>query len=295
VGDPVKLFTIVASAAALVVGGLSAQTMTVQDILSLSAPEADHRISYGEDALQFGDLRLPDGDGPHPVVVVIHGGCWRSQYNLEHISSFCAALTRAGLATWSLEYRRVGDPGGGWPGTFEDVALGTDTLRTLAESYPLELDRVAAVGHSAGGHLVLWLAARSRLPAGSPLYSANPLPLRGVVSLAGIPDLERAHREEICGDMVSRLLGGAPTDVPDRYRQGSPIEQLPLGIPLRLVHGALDTVVPPGESRRFESRATEKGDDVQLIVRDEAAHYEPIAPQTEAWKKVRDILLSLTR
>jgi acetyl esterase/lipase len=274
-------------------GSLPAQTLTVQDILALPSPEADHRIAYGSDPLQFGDLRLPEGEGPHPVVVVVHGGCWRSEYDLEHLASFSAALTGAGVATWSLEYRRVGDDGGGWPGTFEDVSRGTDTLRKLAESYPLDLDRIAAVGHSAGGHLVLWLAARNRLPKSSPLHCENPLPLNGVVALAGIADLETAHGEEVCGDMVSRLLGGTPQEVPDHYRQGSPIEHLPFGIPSRLIHGALDKIVPLAQSKRFESRAEERGDDVQLIVRDEAAHFELIAPNTPAWKAVRDAILSL--
>jgi acetyl esterase/lipase len=279
--------------AILVGGSLPSQTLTVQDVLALPTPEADHRIAYGNDPLQFGDLRLPEGDGPHPVVVVVHGGCWRSEYDLGHLSSFNAALTGAGVATWSLEYRRVGDNGGGWPGTFEDVSRGTDYLRKLAESYPLDLSRGAAVGHSAGGHLVLWLAARSRLPASSPLYSESPLSLNGVVALAGVADLETAHEEQVCGDTVSRLLGGTPQQAPDHYRQGSPIELLPFGIPLRLIHGALDTIVPLTQSRRFESQAKEKGDDVQLIVRDEAAHFELIAPETPAWKEVRDTILSL--
>ena len=141
-----------------------ASAMTSQinsrDILTMPAPEADERISYGSDSLQFGELRRPAGDGPHPVAVVIHGGFWRAAYSLDHIGHLATALTEAGVATWSLEYRRIGDPGGGWPGTFEDIGAGADFVRQLAESASLDLARIVTVGHSAGGHLALWLAGR---------------------------------------------------------------------------------------------------------------------------------------
>lgn len=187
-----------------------AQNLTFEDITKLTAPPADHRIAYGNDPSQFGDLRLPQGKGPYPVVVVIHGGCWYSEYDLRHVASFSAALTRLGLVTWSLEYRRIGNARGGWPGTFEDVALGTYYLRLLARTYPLDLKRVIVVGHSAGGELALWLAARGHLPKDSPLYIRDPLPLKGVVSLAGITDL-RKYRPN-CGDGVRKLLGGSPEE-----------------------------------------------------------------------------------
>ncbi len=159
--------------------------VTWGEIASQPVPPADHRIAYGSDSLHFGELRLPRGSGPHPLVVVIHGGCWRSQYDLRHISSASAALTRAGFATWTLEYRRIGNPGGGWPGTFRDVTQGVDYVRTLAQSFPLDTGRVVLLGHSAGGHLALWLAARPNLSRESPLSSPAPLPVRGVVSWPG--------------------------------------------------------------------------------------------------------------
>ncbi len=259
----------------------------------MPVPAADHRIAYGSDSSQFGDLRLPKGAGPFPIVVVIHGGCWLSEYNLDHIASFCAALTRAGVATWSLEYRRVGNPGGGWPGSFEDIARGTDHLRALARSYPLDLQRIVVVGHSAGGHLALWVASRHRLPKGSPLYSAKPLPIDGVVSLAGVVDLRRAAEERVCGDAVTRLLGGSPAEVPERYRQGSPIELLPLGVPQRLVHGARDRLVPLGLDQEYEAAARKAGDDVRLIVLEKDGHFEMIAPESPAWPTVKEAVLSL--
>ena len=166
-------------------------TVTWEQISRPPAAPADHRIQYGEHAFAFGELRLPRGSGPHPVVVVVHGGCWQSQYDLRYMSHLSAALSQAGIATWTLEYRRIGNAGGGWPGTFDDVARGTDYVRTLAQRFPLDLNRVVVAGHSAGGHLALWVAARRNLPRESPLFTANPLPLRGVVSLAGITDLRK--------------------------------------------------------------------------------------------------------
>ena len=182
--------------------------MTGQDLLALPQPPADRTIAYGSAPQQVAELRLPKGPGPHPVVVLVHGGCWQAPWGFDHVRSLAAALTAEGYATWSLEYRRLGDPGGGWPGTFEDVAHGADHLREVAREHPLDLDRVVAVGHSAGGQLALWLAARPRLPEGSPLRAAKPLRLRGVVSLAGITDLRAGAASGVCGDAIPQLLGG---------------------------------------------------------------------------------------
>jgi acetyl esterase/lipase len=266
--------------------------LTVQDVLKLPVPAADHRLAYGGDPLQFGDLRLPQGAGPHPVVIVLHGGAWLAQYNLDHVASFCAALTRAGVATWSLEYRRVGNPGGGWPGTFTDVARGADHLRILAGPHRLDLDRVAVVGHSAGGHLALWLAGRRRLPKGSPLYADTPLPVRGVVSLAGVTDLRKFRLRM---DVVDQLLGGKPDDVPGRYEQTSPLELLPLGVPQWLLHGARDGLVPIALAKEYEAAAKKKGDDVRLTLFEAAGHFELIVPESSAWPAVRDAVLSVLK
>jgi acetyl esterase/lipase len=267
--------------------------MTVKDALRLPTPPPDHRIPYDDDSQQFGDLRLPKGKGPHPVVIVVHGGCFRAKYDLTLLSSFSAALTEAGLATWSLEYRRVGNDGGGWPGTFEDVARGADHLRVVARSYPLDLNRVVATGHSAGGHLVGWLAARPRLPKESVLYSDDPLPLRGVVPLAGVMDLRRDLDGGICAKVTGRLMGGTPAEVPDRYQQGSPIELLPFGLPQRSIIGDKDQTKLVEMVRHYTEAAKDAGDDATLAVLEGAGHFELTTPGSSAWPVVRDAVRSL--
>lgn len=269
--------------------------VTWAEIAAQPLPPADHRIEYASGPHRFGELRLPTGPGPHPVVVLIHGGCWQSEYDLAHVTPLAAALTRAGFATWTLEYRRIGATGGGWTATFDDVARGTDHLRALAREHPLDLDRVALAGHSAGGHLALWLAARRNLPAGSPLHAPDPLPVRGVVALAAITDL-RAYGEGAgsCNAAVPQLLGGGPAAFPERYAHASPIELLPLGVPVRLVHGALDPIVPLAQSERFAERARVAGDDAQVRVVEGAGHFDVIAPFAPAWgtveRAVRELL-----
>lgn len=252
-------------------------------ILDLTPPPADARIAYGDAPQQFGDLRLPKSGGSHAVALVIHGGYWRSAYGLEHIGHLCAALTRAGVATWSLEYRRIGDPGGGWPAAGNDVVRGAGYLRTLARRYPIDLNRVVAIGHSAGGHLALWLAAQHRIP------------LRGVVSLAGVADLRRAWELRLSRGVVAELLGGTPQEQPERYRQASPIEMLPLGVPERLLHGINDDVVPIEISRKFQAAATAAGDDARLVELPDAGHFELIDPRTRAWAQVEAAVLDLAK
>jgi acetyl esterase/lipase len=292
------LLLVLAYCSALIVaacGSKSAHSLLEwSDIAALPQEPADERIQYGADPLQFGELRLPAGPGPHPVAVFIHGGCWRSHFDLRHVASASAALARAGVATWTIEYRRIGDAGGGWPGTFQDVALGTDHLRTLAQRYPLDLTRVVLIGHSAGGHLALWLAARHHLPPGSPIGSADPLPIRGVVPLAGITDLRTfGAGAGGCNAAVAALLGGTPEEVPTRYAQANPMELLPSGVPTRLLHGALDPIVPVEQSRSFQAHGSERGDDTRLRVIEGMGHFDLIAPTSPAWRQVERTVRSL--
>ena len=270
-----------------------AQNLTFEDIKKLPRPSADHRIAYGSDPSQFGDLRLPQGNGPHPVVVVIHGGCWYSEYDLNHLASFCDSLTRLGVATWSLEYRRIGSTRGGWPSTFEDVAGGTDYLRVLAQTYSLNLKRVIVIGHSSGGQLALWLGSRAHIPKDGPLYSPNPLPVQGIVSLAGITDLRKYSSS--CGGAVRKLLGGSPEELPLRYQQTSPIELLPIGVTQVLIHGSRDQIVPADFSKDYETTAKTKGDDVRLTLIEKADHFELIAPHSSAWPALVESVSTLLK
>ncbi len=222
----------------------------------------------------LGELTLPEdaGTGPYPVVVFIHGGFWREAFDLSHGRPLCGALTKLGFAVWSLEYRRLGMPGGGWPGTLDDVREAALHLNVLAREHPLDLGRVVAAGHSAGGQLALWLAAQ------------NAIELRGVVSLAGVADLRRGWELGLSRGVVGEFLGGSPEEVPERYAAASPIELLPVSVPQRVVHGTADSVVPFEIGERF-AVASWNG---ELVPLEGTGHSELIDPATKEWVVVRD-------
>ncbi len=226
--------------------------------------------AYGEAADQVGDLRLPDGPGPHPTAVVIHGGFWRAAYTRANTAAISVALARAGWATWNLEYRR----GGGHEPTLEDVAAGTDALARLPA--PLELRRAVAIGHSAGGHLALWLASTGRVA--------------GAVGLAAVCDLTAAARDHLGSDAVVEFLGGTPAEVPDAYRAADPALLLPLGVPQVLAHGTEDDRVPISQSRLYGERAREAGDACHVLELEGADHFDVIDPRSAAWSAIQDAL-----
>ena len=279
------------------------------NLFARHAAKPFERLFYGPDKYQFGDLRLPApgaasaaapthgvaAAGPYPVVIVIHGGYWRAAYGLGYFDEPCAALTALGVATWNIEYRRLGNRGGGWPNTLLDVALAADHLRTLAATYPLDLTRVVALGHSAGGHLACWLAARPRISANAPLHTPDPLPLRAAVALAGVVDLRRAWELRLSGAVTQTLLGGAPDAYPARYDAASPYELLPLGVPQVLFHGTADASVPFEISERYVARACERGDDVRLVTLLGAGHFEPVEARTPEWASVQRTVVELAR
>jgi acetyl esterase/lipase len=268
--------------------------MSAADALAMPRPDADYLILYGEGSAQFGELRLPVGEGPYPVVVVIHGGCWLAQYDLGYMSAFAHELTAAGVATWSIEYRRVGDEGGGWPGTFQDVADAADYLTVLARDHDLDLDRLAAVGHSAGGHLALWLAGRKWLDADDPLRGDFPLALNGVVALAGITDLAAYASPEGCGSAVPELLGGDTETVLDRVRKSSPVEMVPFGISQTLIVAEHDSIVPAAQAESFRDAARRNGDAVTLTEILGAGHFELVDPKHPGFRVIRqEIMRSL--
>ena len=241
---------------------------------------------YGRRRSQAGELFLPAGPGPHPVAVLLHGGFWQAAFGRGLMAEVSADLAANGVAAWNLEYRRIGG-GGGWPATFEDVAAGIDALAAIPD---LDLTRVTAVGHSAGGHLALWAAARPGLPAGAP-GAAPAVVVTAAVAQAGVLDLAGADRLGLGGRAVSQLLGGRVDQVPDRYRLASPLERLPLGVPQLLVHGRRDGHVPAEGSERYAEAARAKGDRVDLAILPDAGHMDLIDPASPGWALVREWLL----
>ncbi len=256
------------------------------------------RLFYGPETLQFGELHLPRSQEIHPVVILIHGGFWYNSYGYTLMTSMADDLARQGVAAWNIEYRRIGDNGGGWPGTFLDVAKAADYLRAIADRYQLDLNRVVTMGHSAGGHLALWLAARRKLALDSPLAVANshdvpPLALRGAISLAGVNDLKRSWQLNLGGGAATELLGGSLTRFPERYAAASPAALLPLGIPQVLVHGTEDDRVPYAMSSGYLADAQTAGDDIQLITLQGEEHFVLIDIRSTAWKKTVQALRGL--
>lgn len=271
--------------------------LSIEDYVQLPPIAANHRFFYGSDPSQFADLYLPtqsgDYPGDYPVVILLHGGCWLAEYGLSPLGQLCKAFTQEGLAVWSLEYRRLGN-GGGWMTTFEDVANGVEFLRSIKEQYALDLSRLIAVGHSAGGHLALWLAGRHHLPPDSPLFSTTSLPLQGVVSLAGIPDLAGAGKRNICGSACYDLVGGLPEERPHLYQQASPIALLPLGIPQWHIFGQEDELVPADSIESYLAIARQH-DEVHYDLLPNTGHFEVVVPGTLAWQTVRHAVLTLIR
>ena len=274
--------------------------ITFSQLLAQPRVTADRRIAYGPDALQFGELWLPRGNGRHPVIVLIHGGCWRADLpGLELMDYMAADLRDRGYAVWNLEYRRIGHPGGGYPGTFQDIAAGLDHLRAIASQHHLDLRRVAISGHSAGGHLALWAAARDRLPVQSPLHTADPLPVRGVVSLAGIADLD-AYRQtgpDACGgpSTIDGLVGVQQPGGRDVFADTSPPALLPLGDRQLVISGALDPIVPPRFGQDYAAAAAARGDPARSIVLEGAGHFEVIDPTSAVWPRIVEAFSGLLR
>jgi acetyl esterase/lipase len=248
------------------------------------------RLAYGQARSQFGDLRLPGGQGPHPIVIVVHGGFWENGYDLDLMLPICETFQRQGIATWNVEFRRLGEPGGGWPGTFLDVAAASDHLRTLARKHSLDLKRVVTLGHSAGGQLALWAAGRRWIRNGE-LRQRSPLRVQGAVSLAGVVDLRRAW--DLGFQQVGQLMGGSPEEVPTRYGSGSPAELLPLGVRQVLVLGKEDRIIPASLNETYVQEARARGDDVQLVPIRGVDHAELIEPQSAAWPAVEAAVRSV--
>lgn len=255
-----------------------------EDILNLPPPPPDKRVAYGSDPNQFIDLRFPSK--PHqgfmPLAINIHGGFWRAKYSLDHAGHLCAALSARGIATANVEYRRVGNEGGAWPGTFADIRSAHQFLLQKAHDYSFDPGRVIVIGHSAGGQLVVCLAAHEKA-------------VTRVISLAGVVNLQRAFELHLSNNAVVEFLRGTPSEVPDHYREADPMG---LAIPQArqwLIQGSTDDVVPPSLSRDYVAAKQKRvpKEDVHLLEIEGAGHFDLIDPRSAAWQQVEETVARL--
>lgn len=262
--------------------------MTWDDHYARPQPEADARIAYGAGELQFSELFLPAGAGPHPTVFMIHGGCWQTDIAERGIMNRIADdLKKRGIAVWNIEYRGVDREGGGFPGTYEDVLAAAQSLMENGARYDLDLSNIVAIGHSAGGHLALWLAARQSALPGSELTGPTPVPIGTVISQGGLPDLEAAARREghPCGTRApAAMLGGRP-DLTSPPR-------MPFGnIPQILVNGALDRIAPPAFAEAYRNAQLARDiTDIELVTIPGEGHVELVSDGTAAWERQVELI-----
>lgn len=279
----------VAGGAAFAVSKPQARLMGWGDLLGRAKPSGQIRISYGADPLQVGDLWLPKQAGRRPVVLMIHGGCWQTDIADRSIMDWAAAdLAAQGIAVWNIDYRGVDRPGGGYPGTFLDVAAAADHLAKIGPAYQLDTSRIVATGHSAGGHLALWLAGRRKLPGGSVLANKRPTRIIAVLASGSLPDLEAAQQlpGNDCGRTGVPLLVGSPGGARrDVMADTSASRLLPLGVRQILVNGAQDRIAPPTLAARYVAQARAVGEKVEYIEIQQSGHVELIAPGTPAWTR----------
>jgi acetyl esterase/lipase len=276
----------------LAAGAAEAEPAALADYMGQGRHAADETVRYGPAPSQVAELFLPRTKGPHPVVVLLHGGCFLKEYEgFPQTSGLAADLAGRGYAVWNVEYRKLGEAGAGYPGTFQDVATAIDRLRGEAPKHDLDLARVIAIGHSAGGHLALWAASPARLPAASPLRTVDPLRIGAVISLAGIGDLKGQGRVFAlpCGDdTLGRLLDTAGRKQP--YADTSPAELLPTGAKVVMVHGVFDPVMPPYTGRDYALQVRKAGDKADVVIIPGAAHFDLVIPTTPAWAEIVAVL-----
>jgi acetyl esterase/lipase len=260
-----------------------------RDVLTRPAPSPDCSLAYGDDPNQVADLWLPQERRAAPLVIFVHGGFWRTAYDRTHTRPLAADLVARGYIVAAIEYRRVGDLGGGWTGSFDDVALAIDRIPELAAAAGAAIETVVLAGHSAGGHLALWGAVRHRLPAGAPWRRAEPPALDGILALAPISDLADTHRRDLGNSAVAELLGGGPLDVPDAYAVVDPAALPPPDVPTIVLHGDLDDRVPIAQSRAYGARG------VRLLELGGVEHFALIDPLSHAWPLVVAAFADLSR
>jgi len=257
------------------------KTQRKEHLMATSESETSpRRHFYGSDPSQFGDLYLPAKQRRPGTVVLFHGGWWGPKYGADNLDAAAADLAERGWVVWNIEYRRLG-LGGGYPSTLEDAAAAIDHLATLED---VDTERVVAIGHSAGGHLAVWAAGRSKLAAGAP--GAGPaVELAGVISLAGVLDLGTAAREMIGNGAAIDFMGGSPDECPRRYAVADPLSQVPIPAAVRCVHARADDRVPFTESEAYAEAATVAGQDAKLL-EVEGSHFSIADTSSPAWPTI---------
>ncbi len=262
--------------------------------MASSGPAPDARLAYGSARSQYVELFVPQGEGPFPVVVLLHGGCWLQEHEgIVQMRNIAGALRAQGIAVGNVEYRRIDEAGGGYPGTYQDAAAAFDLLVAHAAAHHLDVTRLLAMGHSAGGHLVQWLAGRSKLPATSPLYRADPFPVHRVIGLGSIGDLERrtAAVTAVCGIDIEQLTGRPSAARRDVYADTNPAQLLPNGSHTVLINGDLDHVSPAQTAADYAARARLAGDQVDTIVLPNAGHFDVVSTTSPAWPVILPVIL----
>ncbi|MFC0132295.1 alpha/beta hydrolase [Massilia eurypsychrophila] len=267
----------------------AAAPMKLADYLALSGPAPTAKIAYGSAPSQYVELFRPAGDGPFPVVVLVHGGCWTIKFGgIEQMRNLAGALAAQGIAVWNVEYRRVDEDGGGYPGTYQDMHGALELLGEHAGRHKLDLERIVAVGHSAGGQLVQWIAGRARIAPSSPLFRTQILPVRQIISLGGLADLrhEAALIKSSCGRDTVQLAGVASSARPDIFSDTNAADLMPNGSNTVLITGEFDTVSPPRVATDYAARARAAGDSASVIVLPGASHYDEVAAGSPAFQLV---------
>lgn len=266
-----------------------AAPMKLADYMALTGPAPSAKFAYGSAPSQYAELFRPAGAGPFPVAVLVHGGCWTVDYGaIAQLRNLAGALAAQGIAVWNVEYRRVDEPGGG----YQDIDAALDLLGMQAEREHLDLGRIVAIGHSAGGQLVQWIAGRERIPASSPLFRMRPLPVREIISLGGLADLrnERALIKSSCGRDTVELAGTPSAARPDVFADTNAAELMPNGSRTVLINGEFDTVAPPRVAHAYAARARAAGDVASVVILPGASHYDEVAASSSSFKLVLPVI-----
>jgi acetyl esterase/lipase len=285
--------SLIATALLASVHSAVAAPMSLNDYLALNGPPPTAQIAYGPAPSQYAQLFRPEGSGPFPVVVLVHGGCWTVAFGgIGQMRNVAGALVAQGIAVWNVEYRRVDEPGGGYPGTYADMHAALDSLQQNAPQYQLDTSRIVAMGHSAGGQLVQWIAGREKLPKSSPLYREQSLPIRHILSLGGLADLR--HEQDLiknsCERDIAQLAGSASTERPDIYSDTNAADLMPNGSRTVLATGELDTISPPRVAHDYAAKAKLAGDHAEVLILPGASHYDEIAATSNAWRMILPVI-----